>query len=71
MCETDGPGVPVIIGPPRSDGDMHAEGLLFMCPGYEGPYDINPNVMAGWAALNRMLLERGALDGHYIIVNPR
>jgi hypothetical protein len=43
---------------------MHAEGLLFMCPGYEGPYDINPNVMAGWAALNRMLLERGALDGH-------
>ena len=35
--------------------------------GYEGPYDINPNAMAGWAALNRMLLERGALDGHYII----
>jgi hypothetical protein len=23
--------------------------------------------MAGWAALNRMLLERGALDGHYIL----
>jgi len=64
---TDGPGGPVIIGPPRSAGDMHAEGLLFVRAGYEGPYDINPNAMAGWAALNTMLLARGALDGYYII----
>jgi hypothetical protein len=30
---TDGPGGPVIIGPPRSAGDMHAEGLLFVRAG--------------------------------------
>ena len=31
---------------------MHAEGILLVLPGYEGPEDANPNVMAGWASLN-------------------
>ena len=35
MGMTDGPGGPVIIGDPRSPGDMHAEGMLFVRAGYE------------------------------------
>ena len=66
MGMTDGPGGPVIIGDPRSPGDMHAEGMLFVRAGYEGPEDVHPNAQAGWAALNVLLLSFGALDGAYV-----
>ena len=65
MGMTDGPGGPVIIGDPRSPGDMHAEGMLFVRAGYEGPEDVHPNARAGWAALLSLLLSFGALDGAY------
>lgn len=41
---------------------MHAEGILFVRLGYDGPEDVDPNAMAGWAALNTKLIELGALD---------
>ena len=65
MGMTDGPGGPVIIGDPRSPGDMHAEGMLFVRAGYEGPEDVHPNAQPGWAALNFLLLSFGALDSAY------
>jgi hypothetical protein len=51
MGMTDGPSGPVIIGDPRSPGDMHAEGMLFVRAGYKGPEDVHPNAHAGWVSL--------------------
>eukprot|EP00966_Prymnesium_polylepis_P288211 6657028-Prymnesium_polylepis.1 len=61
----DGPGGPIKVGDPDTPGDMHAEGNIFVRPGYEGPEDVDPNAMAGWAALNTKLIELGALDGSW------
>ena len=46
---------------------MHAEGILFVKPGYESPEDSDPNALASWTALNAKLREWGFLDGSWSI----
>ena len=52
----DGAAGPIIIGNPGTTGDKHAEGILFVTPGYESPQDSDPNALAGWTALNSKLI---------------
>jgi len=61
----NGAAGPIIIGNPGTPGDMHAEGMLFVKPGYESPEDADPNALAAWTALNAKLREWGFLDGSY------
>ena len=42
----DGPGGPIIVGDPKTTGDKHAEGILFIDPNYESP-EASPAAMAG------------------------
>ena len=63
----DGAAGPIKIGNPGTPGDMHAEGMFFVKPGYESPEDSDPNALAAWTALNAFLREWGFLDGSWTI----
>ena len=58
----DGPGGPVRIADPGTQGDMQLEMCLFVQPGFESP-QASVAAMAGWDALNTKYIELGALDG--------
>lgn len=63
----DGAAGPIKVGNPGTPGDKHAEGILFVKPGYESPEDSDPNALAGWTALNAKIREWGGLDGEWTI----
>ena len=60
----DGPGGPIILGDPKTRGDKHAEGILFIDPKYESP-EASPAAMAGWSALNTLIISWGGADGRW------
>ena len=63
----DGPGGPLVIGMPGTVGDKHAEGMLFVAPGYESPDGLAIDANACWASLHSKFVEWGAADGAFVL----
>jgi hypothetical protein len=63
----NGPGGPLILGMPATMGDKHAEGLLFVAPGYESPDGVAIDANACWASLHSLCVQWGAADGAWML----
>ena len=61
----NGPGGPLVIGMPGTVGDKHAEGMLFVAPGYDSPDGVAIDANACWASLHSMFV--GAADGAWML----